>query len=56
MADYQVMYRELFWATTKAVDILQKAQQMAEEIYIASEDTPLLVDGRLYSWYYESLE
>lgn len=36
MADYQEMYRKLFQATTKAIDILQKAQQETEELYISS--------------------
>ena len=37
MADYQKMYTEMFNATTDAIEILQKAQQTTEEIYI-SED------------------
>ncbi|MFT8890055.1 MAG: hypothetical protein ABF904_14800 [Ethanoligenens sp.] len=41
MADYQEMYRKLFQATTKAIDILQKAQQETEELYIASDQPEL---------------
>lgn len=41
MADYQEMYRRLFQATTKAIDILQKAQQETEELYIASNQPEL---------------
>lgn len=41
MADYQEMYRRLFRATTKAIDILQKAQQETEELYIASNQPEL---------------
>lgn len=38
MADYKKMYLELFGATTKAIDLLQKAQINAEERYISSEE------------------
>lgn len=41
MADYQAMYRKLFQATTKAIDLLQRAQQETEELYISSDDTKL---------------
>lgn len=41
MADYQEMYRKLFQATTKAIDILQKAQQETEELYITSNQSEL---------------
>jgi hypothetical protein len=43
MADYQKMYKTLFNAVTDAVNILQKAQQTAEELYISAEETPLIV-------------
>ena len=41
MADYREMYRKLFQATTKAIDLLQIAQRQAEELYITAEDTEL---------------
>lgn len=41
MADYREMYRKLFQATTKAIDLLQTAQQETEELYISSEETEL---------------
>lgn len=41
MADYREMYRKLFQATTKAIDILQKAQQETEELYISSDQPEL---------------
>lgn len=36
MADYREMVRKLFQATTKAIDILQRAQQETEELYLSS--------------------
>lgn len=41
MADYQEMYRKLFQATTKAIELLQQAQQETEEIYISSDQPEL---------------
>lgn len=41
MADYQKMYRKLFQATTKAIELLQQAQQETEEIYISSDQPEL---------------
>lgn len=38
MADYRKMYYHLFNETTKAIEILQNAQQKAEEIFTDSED------------------
>ena len=35
MADYQSMYRKLFNSITDAVNILQKAQAEAEELFIS---------------------
>ena len=32
------MYKTLFTAVTRSVDILQKAQREAEEIYISSDE------------------
>lgn len=39
MADYRTMYLELFRATTQAIELLQKAQQKTEEIYVSTGDT-----------------
>ena len=38
MPDYKTMYKKLFVAVTEAIDILQKAQQETEEIYIDSSE------------------
>jgi len=38
MPDYKETYGLLFRAMSKAIEILQEAQQTAEEMYIASED------------------
>lgn len=35
MPDYQKMYLGLFNAVTDAIELLQKAQQQAEETYIS---------------------
>ena len=35
MPDYKEMYVSLFRETTKAIDILQAAQRISEEIYIS---------------------
>ncbi|HML46240.1 MAG TPA: hypothetical protein PKE04_05765 [Clostridia bacterium] len=37
MPDYKEMYRILFSETTKAISILQQAQQQTEEMYIADD-------------------
>ncbi|MCL2409072.1 MAG: hypothetical protein FWC96_05585 [Oscillospiraceae bacterium] len=42
MADYKEMYLELFRAVTDAINLLQKAQQKAEETYISHDDTKIL--------------
>ncbi len=34
MENYKEMYRELFIATTKAIDILVEAQKKCEDLYI----------------------
>ncbi len=39
MPNYEKMYKELFNALTEAIEILQKAQQAAEELYISSAET-----------------
>lgn len=41
MADYREMYRLLFQAATRAIDILQKAQQETEELFIRSDPPDL---------------
>ena len=38
MADYTEMYREMFKATTKAIEILVEAQKKCEDLYIKAED------------------
>lgn len=38
MSNYRAMYYKLFNAMTDAIQILQQAQQAAEEIYISSEE------------------
>ena len=37
--DYKEMYLDLFRAMTKAIDILQEAQQDAEEEFVSSDTT-----------------
>lgn len=46
MPDYKEMYLNLFRAQTRAITILQEAQQLTEEIYIQSEpaDIRLITD------------
>lgn len=39
MPDYKEMYRVLFSETTKAISILQKAQQRTEEMYISDDSS-----------------
>lgn len=41
MADYAELYRRLFRATTKAIDLLQRAQQETEELYISAKPFPI---------------
>ena len=41
MPDYAKMYKKLFNAQTDAIDILQKAQQQTEEIYISSPESEI---------------
>jgi len=40
MPDYKELYLTLFRETTKAISILQKAQQTTEESYISEELFP----------------
>ncbi len=43
MENYKAMYRELFIAVTKAIRILQEAQQKCEEMYISAEEKENLI-------------
>ena len=38
MADYPKMYRRLFNAQTQAIELLQKAQQDTEEMFVEAPD------------------
>ncbi len=40
MPNYEKMYKELFNAFTEAIEILQKAQQLTEEMYISDSTQP----------------
>jgi hypothetical protein len=44
MENYKEMYRELFIAVTKAIRILQEAQQKCEEMYISGEEKENLIE------------
>lgn len=43
MPDYQKMYAKLFQSQTKAIRILQEAQQTTEDMYIESEPPDIRV-------------
>lgn len=43
MPDYAKLYRTLFRAQSKAIEILQQAQLETEELYISAEDPELIV-------------
>lgn len=43
MPDYKEMYFKLFRATTKAIDILEVAQQECEELFLSPEEPNLTV-------------
>ena len=43
MPDYAEMYKMLFRSQTKAIQILQQAQQETEELYISDEGPDLIV-------------
>ena len=44
MADYKRMYLTLFRTQTKAIELLQEAQQTTEDIYVETEpDGPKLL-------------
>lgn len=43
MADYKEMYIRMFRAATQAIEILEKAQQDCEELYISASEPELTV-------------
>ena len=43
MADYKLMYINLFNHITDAIELLQSAQREAEECYIAEDEEPVLL-------------
>lgn len=43
MPDYKAMYIKLFQSQTKAIQILQSAQQETEEMYIEAEPTDIKI-------------
>jgi hypothetical protein len=43
MADYATMYRRLFNSQTQAIELLQKAQQDTEQMYMDSPDPDIRV-------------
>ena len=43
MADYKEMYIRMFQAATQAIEILTKAQQDCEELYISASEPELTV-------------
>jgi hypothetical protein len=43
MADYAKMYRWLFHSQTQAIELLQKAQQDTEQMYIEAPDPDIRV-------------
>ncbi len=45
MPDYAAMYKKLFRSQTQAIEILQKAQQDSEEIYLSAPAPDILVWG-----------
>ena len=43
MEKYKEMYRELFIATTKAIDILVEAQKKCEDLYIEAGEKERII-------------
>ncbi len=43
MADFAAMYRKLFNSQTQAIELLQKAQQDTEEMYITAPDPDIRI-------------
>ena len=46
MADYKQLHITMFQSVTKAIELLQKAQADAEDLYIAAEDFKATVLGK----------
>jgi hypothetical protein len=42
MADYKDLYLTLFQGVTAAINVLQEAQQQTEDIFIETEDSPII--------------
>ena len=43
MPDYKTMYLHLFQETTKAIEVLQKAQQQCEEMYVNEDRKTIII-------------
>jgi len=43
MPDYAEMYRILFQSQSKAIEVLQKAQQATEEMYISAPEPDIRI-------------
>lgn len=43
MPDFREMYGILFRAQTKAISLLQEAQQLTEELYISAEEPQVIL-------------
>jgi len=43
MTDYKSMYYLLFNEVTKVIEQLEKVQEKVEEMYLKSEDAPIVV-------------
>lgn len=43
MPDYKEMYKMLFQAQTRAIEILQGAQQATEEMYMNSKESEIVL-------------
>lgn len=47
MPDYAKMYYQLFHAMTESIEILQRAQQDTEELYLSAKEPELyILDGK----------
>ncbi len=46
MEPYKEMYYQLFRSVTKTIALLQEAQLKTEELYVNTEDTPLILANR----------
>ena len=49
MPDYKAMYTKLFRSQTKAIHILQEAQQATEDMFIEAEDPDIRLLSELKS-------